>query len=75
MLNKKFKARNAEEFVHEWNREINSIRAFRKLEEMREERMVENIVSLSKRYEKILAIIPLEKYDGIINKLERYKKQ
>lgn len=75
LLNKKFKAKNAEEFVREWNKEINSIKAFRKLEEMREQRMVENIVSLSKRYKKILAIVPLEKYDGIVNKLERYKKQ
>lgn len=75
LLNKEFEAKNAEEFVREWNKEINSIGAFRRLEEMREQRMVENILSLSRRYKKILAIVPLEKYDGIMSKLERYKKQ
>ena len=71
---KKFKARNAEEFVFEWDKELSSIKPFRKIEEMREERNMKNLVSLCKQYKKILAIIPLEKFRGIIERLERYKR-
>jgi len=74
MGKKKFKAKSAEEFVKEWNREILSIKAFRRLEEIRDDRMVKKIIELCNRYRKVLAIIPLEKYDSISMLLERYKK-
>ncbi len=70
LAKKKFKAKNAKEFVMEWDREINSIKAFRKIEEIREERMTHNLIKLCKNYKKILAIIPFEKYDGIRKRLE-----
>ncbi len=71
---KQFKAKDAEEFVYEWEKEISSIKSFKKIEEIREERMVENIVRLCKEYKKILTIVPMEKYKNILLKLERYKK-
>ena len=71
---KKFKAKNAEEFVKEWQKEMQSIKSFRRLEEIRDKKMVENIVKLCKEFKKILAIIPFEKYDSLMLKLERYKK-
>ena len=74
LAKKDFKAKNAEEFVFEWDKEINSIKSFRKIEDIRERRMAENLAKLCKSYKKILAIIPLEKLNGIKNELERYKK-
>ncbi len=74
MAKKKFKAKTAEEFVYEWDNEINTIKSFKKIEEEREEKMIFNLIELCKKYEKILAIIPLEKYDGLVRRLERYKK-
>jgi len=71
---KQFKAKDAEEFVYEWEKEISSIKSFKKIEEIREERMVENIIRLCKEYKKILTIVPMEKYKNILLKLERYKK-
>jgi len=74
MRKRKFRATNAEEFVVEWDREINSIKGFREIEEIRMERMVENLVKLGKKHSRILAIFPYEKYDGVVKRLERYKK-
>ena len=74
MRKRKFRATNAEEFVVEWDREINSIKGFRKIEEIRMERMVENLVKLGKKHSRILAIFPYEKYGEAIKGLERYKK-
>ncbi len=74
MGKKKFKARNAEEFVKEWNDELLSIKAFRRLEEIRDERIAQRIAELCNEYRNVLAIIPLEKYDSISMLLERYKK-
>lgn len=74
MGKKKFRATNAEEFVYEWDNEVNNIKSFRKIEEKREEKMFSNLIKLCKKYERILAIIPLEKHEKIASMLERYKK-
>ncbi|KAA0002597.1 MAG: hypothetical protein FE044_02730 [Thermoplasmata archaeon] len=78
LKNKNFRARNAREFVFEWDNYMTSVKAFKKIEEARERKMALNLRNLAKRFKKILAIIPLERYDGVIenleNKLERYKK-
>jgi len=74
MAKKKFRARNAEEFVVEWDREINSIKGFREIEEIRMERMVERISKLGEKHARILAIFPYEKYENMARRLERYKK-
>jgi len=71
---RKFKAKNAEEFVMEWEKEVNSIKDFREMEDKREEKMVDNLIKLCEEYRKILAIFPLEKYEKIVSRLERYKK-
>ncbi len=74
LKNKKFRARNAKEFVFEWDNYMTSIKAFRKIEEAREKKMALNLQKLAKRFKKILAIIPLERYEGVASELERYKK-
>ncbi len=74
LAKKKFNAKNAEEFVMQWNKEINSIKAFKRIEEIREERMAHNLAKLCNSYKKILAIVPFEKYEGIKKRLESYKR-
>ena len=74
MGRKRFRAKNAMEFVMEWDREINSIKGFREIEEIRLEKMAEKIAKLVKKYSRILAIFPYEKGDEIVKRLERYKK-
>jgi len=66
---KSFKAENAHDFVFEWDKYMLSVKAFRKIERAREKKMAENLCNLSKNYDKILAIIPLERFDGVINSL------
>ncbi|MCD6512796.1 MAG: hypothetical protein J7K61_04265 [Thermoplasmata archaeon] len=73
-LNKiEIKADNAEEFVMKWDKYMNSIKGFRKIEEAREKAMAENLVKIADKCKKILAIIPLERSNGVITHLERYK--
>ena len=67
---KSFKARNAREFVFEWDGYMTSIKSFKKIEEARERKMAENLNNLTKKCKKILAIIPLERYEGVIKKLK-----
>ncbi len=67
------KAESAEEFVRKWDEYMNSIKGFRKIEEAREKAMAENIVKICDKCKKILAIIPLERSNGVITHLERYK--
>jgi len=70
LAKKRFKAKNAKEFVFEWDNYMTSIKAFKRIEEAREKKMAENLVKLAKKFKKILAIVPLERYDGIIKKIE-----
>ena len=74
LAQKEFSAKTAEEFVYELYNEINSIKSFKKIEEEREGRMAKAIIKLCGRYKKVLAVVPLEKYEGILKKLESYKK-
>ena len=71
---KAFRAENARDFVFEWDEYMTSVKAFRKIEKAREKRMAENIKKLAEKHEKILAIIPLERFYGVVDILERYKK-
>lgn len=71
---KNFKARDAEEFIREWDEYMTSIKSFKKIEEAREEKMAENVKELCKKCKKMLVIVPMERYDGFIERLERYKK-
>lgn len=67
---KTFYAKNVEDFVFEWDEYINSIKSFRVIENERERRMAKNIFLLAQKYEKILAILPLERYEGVMKKLK-----
>ncbi|MEM1514000.1 MAG: hypothetical protein QXW78_02815 [Candidatus Thermoplasmatota archaeon] len=74
LAKKKFNAKNAEEFVVMWEKELTAIKSFKRLEEEREDTIVKKILDLCNKYEKLLVIVPFEKYESISIKLERYKK-
>jgi hypothetical protein len=63
---KKFKAETAEEFVLAWDREINKLKGFRNLETAREKYMARELLRLSKRYDRILCIMELQRSEGVI---------
>lgn len=69
---KRFKAKTAEEFVLEWDREINKLKGFRNLESKREEHMARELLRLAKEHNRILCVIEMQKAEGVCQKvLER----
>ena len=66
-----FKADSPEEFVLKWDKEVNRINAYREIEKNREEYMSRKIIeSIEKREEKrILVIVELERYQGVLENL------
>lgn len=63
---KKFKAETAEEFVLAWDKEINKLKGFRNLETAREKYMARELLRLSKKYDRILCIMELQRAEGVI---------
>ena len=63
---KSFRARTPAEFVRVWDRKINNLRGFRELEKERERYMANRLAGLcSESIRKILAIMDLERADGV----------
>ncbi len=72
---KKFKAETAEEFVLAWDKEINKLKGFRNLESAREQYMASELIRLSKKYDRILCIMELQRAEGVIAKLMEKGKE
>ena len=72
---KKFKAETAEEFVLAWDKEINRLKGFRNLESAREDYMARELIRLSKKYERILCIMEMQRAEGVIAKLMEKGKE
>lgn len=66
---KKFRAQTAEEFVLEWDNEINKLRGFRNLENAREEYMARELIRLARGHERILCIMEMQRAEGVCDKL------
>ncbi len=66
---KKFHASSAESFIKEWDLVINGIKGFKMLEEERERYMAQKLSELTKKYKKILALIELERLNGVKKRL------
>lgn len=62
-------AANARQFVLAWDRAVNSLKGFRNLEDRREEHMARRLLFLSKGYQNVLAVIELERMDGVLRRL------
>jgi hypothetical protein len=66
---KRFKAKTAEEFIFEWDREINKLKGFRNLESKREEHMARELLRLSKKHDRILCIMEMQRAEGVGQKV------
>jgi pheromone shutdown protein TraB len=66
---KNFKAETARDFVLAWDKAVNSMKGFRNLENKREEHMASQLTRLSKKYSSVLAILELERTEGILQRL------
>lgn len=64
---KRFKSKTPEDFVYEWDKIVNRLKGFRKLEKKREEHIARRIVDLSGKHDRILAVVELQKLKGISN--------
>lgn len=70
---KRFKAKTAEEFIFEWDREINKLKGFRTLESKREEHMARELLRLSKKHNRILCIMEMQRVEGVGQKVMEKK--
>ncbi|MEM4729738.1 MAG: hypothetical protein QXH42_08295 [Thermoplasmata archaeon] len=66
---KRFREETPEDFVLAWDRVINSLKGFRELETKREEHMAARLRHLSGKYSSILAILELERTEGVVRRL------
>lgn len=73
LAKKKFFAQKAEEFVEEWEKWM-CTKSFYVVENAREEKMASRLFSLANRHKKILAVIPYQRFDGVLQKMTELKK-
>ncbi len=71
---KRFRAKTAEEFVMEWDREINRLKGFRSLEKKREEYMARELLHLAKEHKRILCIMEMQRAEGVRNRILKEKQ-
>lgn len=70
ILRTKFNVSSKEAFVLDWDGRVNGIKGFRRLENKREKHIADRIKELSENSPKVLAIVDLERYEGILRCLE-----
>jgi pheromone shutdown protein TraB len=69
LKSKTFKSETAEDFVMEWDREINKLKGFRHLEAKREEHMAKELLHLTKKHERILCIMDIPRTEGVSSRI------
>jgi len=63
----RFDVSDARSFVYDWDRRVNSPKGFRALEMKREEHIAERIADMARLYRKVLAVVEMERSDGVVN--------
>lgn len=71
ILKTKFDVTTVEDFILDWDRRINSPKGFRLLEQRREEFIADRISALTKSYNKVLALVDMERSEGVITLLQK----
>ncbi len=67
---KKFNVKTPAEFTYAWDAELTKLKGFKNLETAREKQMANRLVELIKKFNNILAIIELERLEGVFNQLK-----
>jgi len=67
---KRFNISSPEQFALDWDRKVNRAKGFRELEERREAHMAEELNVLAKAHKKVLAVIEIERADGVLARIE-----
>ena len=70
LARKKFEAKTPEEFAAEWDGFINGSGGLRAIEDSRVKKMASEINELSKRSDRVMVVIELERLDEVISELE-----
>ena len=65
MKRRRFSDKGPEEFVKAWDRAVNNLEGFRKVEEMRSKAMAEGILTSCASSKRLLAVIELERADDV----------
>lgn len=71
MHRKQFDLASPEAFVLDWDRKVNGASGYAKLMQLREEHMARTLMGMRRRYSDILAVIELERADGVIGILDQ----
>ncbi len=66
---RRFDQPTARKFALAWDRAVTSLRGFRNLEDRREEHMARELRRLCARHRKVLAVVELERMEGILRRL------
>jgi len=66
---RRFDQPTASEFAMAWDRAINTLKGFQNLEKRREEHMARELCRLCAKHNKVLAVIELERMEGILARL------
>ncbi len=70
ILKTKFDVSDKESFVLDWDRRVNGPSGFRRLESAREKHIATRIKEMAELYERPLAIVELERVEGVIDRLD-----
>ena len=67
---KKFTAKTPKEFTYAWDKELTKLKGFRNLETAREQYMAKRLLELKEKFSCILAILELERIEGVLRVLK-----
>jgi pheromone shutdown protein TraB len=71
MRKQNFRAKNAEDFVREFDTARQKIRGFRRLEKQRETSMAKRLAALANEHKTILAIVEAQRVEGVLSVLSK----
>jgi hypothetical protein len=71
---KEKKFATVEEFIKDWDEQFTSIKSFKKVEEKREEEMALKLMKMANE-DRILAIVPYQRMEGIVKKVKIEKEK
>lgn len=74
LRSKSLESETPEEFVLKFDKAVNRSKGFRELEKEREKVIASNIWKLAKKQNRILAVIELERADGVLSELRKRRK-